>query len=182
MPLGWWKDMIYLVEGYDLPGGRIWSTYFLHCRNKHFWPKLDRSYPSTIPRAKKRKTSKNKGKNMVEGYALPTPPILQKEAFLAKKGGRIWSTCFWPTKRPGRSYNPTLEGGRIWSTCPFFWAFFWGGPFGPTKVVFFYLVVLVVVVVGFVAVVVVLLLFLFLIVVLLLICCWFVVVVLWLLF
>ena len=23
MPLGWWKDTIHLVEGYDLPGGRI---------------------------------------------------------------------------------------------------------------------------------------------------------------
>ena len=26
----WFKDMIYLVYRYDLPGLRIWSTNFLH--------------------------------------------------------------------------------------------------------------------------------------------------------
>ena len=76
--------MIYLVAGYDLP-------VFPHSADiRILGPELGRSYPSTIPRAKKQKTSKtNICKNMVEGYDLPAPPILQKEALLAKKGGRI---------------------------------------------------------------------------------------------
>ena len=81
------------------------------CRNKRFWPNLGRSYPSTIPRAKQEKHPKNICKNMAEGYDLPTPPILQKEAFLAKKWNDMIYLCL-AKERPGRSYNPTLEGGR----------------------------------------------------------------------
>ena len=39
---------------------------------------------------------------MVQTYDLPTPPILQKEAFLAKKRP-LYDLPFWVQKKKGRS-------------------------------------------------------------------------------
>ena len=55
------------------------------------------------PWAKKKGNHQKKGwPRMVQTHDLPTPPILQKEAFLAKKRG-VYDLPFWPKKNKGRS-------------------------------------------------------------------------------
>ena len=93
----WWRDMIYLVAGYDLPGGGIWSTCFSgkapFCRKEPSWQNFPWDYD--LPPL-----------GMVEGYALPISKNLQKNRAFAKLwwkdmiylpwgGGRIWSTSFF---------------------------------------------------------------------------------------
>ena len=59
------------------------------CRKKRFWKnEVDHNLPPYFCK-KRQKHQKNICENMVEGYDLPTPPILQKEAFSAKYGGRL---------------------------------------------------------------------------------------------
>ena len=43
---------------------------------------------------------------------LPTPPILQKEAFLAENGGRLRSTFFCPQKKEVDLKMAPLDGGK----------------------------------------------------------------------
>ena len=54
------------------------------------------------PWAKKREIIKKGWPRMVQTHDLPTPPIMQKEAFLAKKR-EFMIYLFWPTKNKGRS-------------------------------------------------------------------------------
>ena len=56
-----------------------------------------------------KKAEKEMGPRMVLTHDLPTPPILQKEAFLAQKM-QVYDLPFLPPNKPGRSYTWPLDG------------------------------------------------------------------------